>query len=517
MEGAAATVRGTAIEGGWVHYATPRGWWVLGVAVLGSAIAFLEATVTNVALPTIARDLGTGVSGLQWVLNGYLLTLAALILLGGSLGDRYGRRKLFVIGVTWFTLASAACALAPSVGVLIVARVVQGVGGALLTPASLAIIEATFAPGDRGRAIGAWSALTGIGAAAGPLLGGYLIAAVSWRAIFLINLPLGALVVVMALRRIPETRDPTVSGKLDVLGSVLAALGLGGLTFALIQGAAGMAPWAIALASVIGVGALIAFIWVERHAESPMLPLEIFRSRQFTAANVLTFVVYGALGGVFFLLVAVLQTTLGYTPLAAGAASLPITALMLALSSRAGAWAQKHGPRRPLTLGPILIAAAMLLLSRIGPGSTYLGTVLPGVIVFGLGLSATVAPITATALAAADARHSGIASGVNNAVSRTAQLVAVAVLPLLAGITGSAFNDPTAIANGFQTAMYITAGAALVGAVIAWTTISDDILEREPHDHDHEPGEHCTYCAVAGTPLRERAEVPERAPASASA
>ncbi len=513
MEAAAATVDRSAIEGGWVRYATPRGWWVLGVAVLGSAIAFLEATVTNVALPTIALDLGTGISGLQWVLNGYLLTLSALILLGGSLGDRYGRRLLFVIGVTWFTLASAACALAPSVDVLIAARVVQGVGGALLTPASLAIIEATFHPDDRGRAIGAWSAFTGVGAAVGPLLGGYLIDAVSWRAIFLINLPLGAIVVAMALRRIPESRDPTVRGRIDVLGSVLAALGLGGLTFALIQGAAGLAPWAIALASVLGAAALLAFIAVERRAESPMLPLEIFRSRQFTVANLLTFVVYGALGGVFFLLVAVLQTTLGYTPLAAGAASLPITVLMLALSSRAGAWAQHHGPRRPLTLGPILIAAGMLLMSRIGPGSTYVGTILPAVIVFGLGLAATVAPITATALAAADARHSGVASGVNNAVSRTAQLAAVAILPLLAGITGSAFSDPTAISDGFKTAMYISAGAALVGAVIAWTMISDDVLERGPkYDHDHDE-EHCTYCAVAGTPLRERAEAP--APASA--
>lgn len=501
------------VEGGWARYGTSRGWWVLGVSVLGSAIAFLEATVTNVALPTIARDLGTGVSGLQWVLNGYLLTLAALILLGGSLGDRFGRRRLFVIGVTWFTLASAACALAPNVGVLIVARVVQGVGGALLTPASLAIIEATFHPDDRGRAIGAWSAFTGIGAAVGPLLGGYLIAAVSWRAIFLINLPLGALVVVMAIRRIPETRDPTVHGRLDILGSVLAAAGLGGLTFALIQGAAGLSPWAIVLAAGLGAAALAAFIVVERRAESPMLPLEIFRSRQFTAANVLTFVVYGALGGVFFLLVAVLQTTLGYTPLAAGAASLPITVLMLVLSSRAGAWAQAHGPRRPLTLGPILIAVAMLMMSRIGPGSTYLGTILPAVIVFGLGLSATVAPITATALAAADARHSGIASGVNNAVSRTAQLAAVAILPLVAGISGSDFSDPVAMSDGFQIAMYVTAGASLVGALIAWLTISDDVLEREP-EHVHEPGEHCTYCAVAGTPLRESTE-PVAASASA--
>jgi EmrB/QacA subfamily drug resistance transporter len=501
----------TVVEGGWIRYATPRGRWVLGVAVLGSAIAFLEATVTNVALPTIARDLGTGVSGLQWVLNGYLLTLAALILLGGSLGDRYGRRLMFIVGVVWFTLASAACAAAPNVEVLIAARVVQGIGGALLTPASLAIIESTFHPNDRGRAIGAWSALTGIGAAAGPLLGGYLIDGVSWRAIFLINLPLGALVVIAALRRIPETRDPTVHGRVDVAGSLLAALGLGGLTFALIQGSAGLAPAAVAAATALGALALLAFVAVERRVESPMLPLSIFSSRQFTVANVLTFVVYGALGGVFFLLVAVLQTSLGYTPLAAGAASLPITALMLALSSRAGGWAQRIGPRKPLTLGPLLIAAGMLMMSRIGPGDTYLGTILPAVIVFGLGLSATVAPITATALAAADARHSGVASGVNNAVSRTAQLAAVAVLPVVAGISGADFQRPDAIADGFQIAMYVTAATAIAGAVIAWTMISDDVLERAAVP-EGEPDEHCTYCAVAGTPLRER---PGEAPASA--
>jgi MFS family permease len=268
-------------------------------------------------------------------------------------------------------------------------------------------------------------------------------------------------------------------------------------------------------ATALGIAALVAFIWVERNAESPMLPLEIFRSRQFSAANVLTFVVYGALGGVFFLLVAVLQTSLGYTPLAAGAASLPITALMLALSSRAGGWAQRVGPRKPLTLGPVLIAAGMLMMSQIDPGDSYLGTILPAVIVFGLGLSATVAPITATALAAADARHSGVASGVNNAVSRTAQLAAVAILPVLAGISGSDFQKPIALADGFHTAMLVTAAAAAAGAVLAWFTISDDVLARGA-EAEAEPGEHCTYCAVAGTPLRERPEAtPTEAPAAA--
>ncbi len=498
-----------------VRFGTTRGRWVLGVAVLGSAIAFLEATVTNVALPTIGRDLGTSVSGLQWVLNGYLLTLAALILLGGSLGDRYGRRLIFMIGVAWFTLASAACAAAPSVGVLIGGRVVQGIGGALLTPASLAIIEATFAPGDRGRAIGAWSALTGIGAAVGPLVGGYLIEAVSWRAIFLINLPLGALVIAAALRHVPETRDETVGGHPDLAGSALAIVGLGGLTFALIESSAGVGPAVVTAAAVIGALAMAAFVAVERRVANPMLSLSIFASRQFTAANILTFVVYGALGGVFFLLVAVLQTSLGYTPLAAGASSLPITALMLVLSSRAGAWAERRGPRLPLTIGPALIAAGMLMLVRIDPGSSYLGTVLPAVIVFGLGLSATVAPITATALAAADARHSGVASGVNNAVSRTAQLAAVAILPVAAGISGSDFQRAAALADGFHIAMLITAATALAGAVIAWMMISDDVLARG-REPEAEAAEHCTHCAVAGTPLRETREPVAASPGTAA-
>jgi EmrB/QacA subfamily drug resistance transporter len=500
----AAAIPTGAPENGPLRFATARGRWVLAVAVLGSSIAFLEATVTNVALPTIGRDLGTSVSGLEWVLNGYLLTLAALILLGGSLGDRYGRRLVFNVGVAWFTIASAACAAAPNVEVLIAGRVVQGIGGALLTPASLAIIEATFAPGDRGRAIGAWSALTGIGGAVGPLVGGYLIDAVSWRAIFLINLPLGAFVVAAALRHVPETRDVTVRGRLDLAGSALAIIGLGGVTFALIESSAGLAPAAIAAAAAVGALALAAFVAAERRAEAPMLPLSIFVSRQFTAANILTFVVYGALGGVFFLLVAVLQASLGYTPLAAGAASLPITALMLVLSSRAGAWAERRGPRLPLTIGPALIAVGMLMLARIDPGSSYVGTVLPAVIVFGLGLSATVAPITATALAAADARHSGVASGVNNAVARTAQLAAVAILPLAAGISGSDFERAIPMADGFHIAMLITAAAALGGAALAWATISNDVLAR---DAETERREHCTHCAVAGTPLRESREV----------
>ena len=416
-------------DAGRIRYDSPVGRWVLGVTVLGSGIAFLEATVVNVALPAIGADLDADVAGLQWTINGYLLTLAALILLGGSLGDRYGRRRIFNIGVVWFVGASALCAVAPSIEVLIAARIVQGIGGALLTPGSLAIIEASFHPDDRGRAIGAWSALGGVAAAVGPLVGGWLIEAVSWRAIFLINIPLGAFVVWAANRHVPETRDPTISGRLDFRGSAFASLALAGLTFGVIQAPEnGLGSPAVIGAIAVGLASAFAFVRAERRSPEPMLPLSIFDSRQFTSANLVTFVVYAALGGVFFLLVVFLQVALGYTPIAAGAASLPVTALMLVLSPRAGALAQRIGPRLPLTLGPILIAVGMLLMRRIDPGDSYLGAVLPAVVVFGLGLSLVVAPVTATVLAAADERHAGVASGVNNAVARTAGLVAVAAL-----------------------------------------------------------------------------------------
>ena len=328
--------------------------------------------MVNVALPAIGEDLGADVAGLQWTINGYLLTLASLILLGGSLGDRYGRRRIFELGVVWFTAASMLCAVAPSVGFLIFARVIQGVGGALLTPGSLALIDATFHPDDRGRAIGQWSALGGISAAIGPLVGGYLVESVTWRAIFFINIPLGLFVVWAARRHVPESRDPTVSGRLDVIGSALAAIALGGLTFALIQASGhGIGDPKVLVALVIGIAAAVAFVMVERRSAHPMLPLEIFRSRQFTSANLVTFTVYAALGGVFFLLVVFLQIGLGYSPIAAGAASLPVTVIMLALSARMGALAQRIGPRIPLTIGPFLIAAGMLLMTRIDVGDTW--------------------------------------------------------------------------------------------------------------------------------------------------
>lgn len=501
-----------------LRLSSKRGRWVLAVSILGSAVAFLEATVVNVALPEIGRDLDASVSGLQWVLNGYLLTLAGLILLGGTLGDRYGRRRVFSIGVVWFTVASALCALAPSVEVLVAARVLQGIGGALLAPGSLAIIEAVFRSEDRPRAIGAWSALGGVAAAIGPLVGGFLIDATSWRSVFLLSVPLGVFVVVAAARHVPETRDETVTGRLDLSGSVLVTLALAGGTFALVQAPTGDTVAPAVAAGAAGLAALVAFVVVERRSAHPMLPLEIFSSRQFTSANVLTFIVYAALGGVFFLLVLFLQVSLGYSPIAAGSASLPVTALMLLLSSRAGALAQRIGPRLPLTVGPLLIAVGMLLMSRIEPGDGYVEAVLPAVTVFGLGLAATVAPITATALAASDDRHAGLASGVNNAVARTAQLTAVAALPALAGLTGADFEDPLALADGFQTAMLVTAGVAAAGSVIALATIRNDVLEpagAEAAAGDGTAERQLAHCAVAGTPLRQERPAARPAPVGA--
>jgi EmrB/QacA subfamily drug resistance transporter len=502
-----------ASEASRVSFESSAGRWVLAVAVLGSGMAFLDGTVVNVALPDIGRDLGASTSALQWVLNGYLLTLASLILLGGSLGDRYGRRRVFVLGVIVFTAASLLCAIAPSSGFLVAARLFQGIGGALLTPGSLAMIEASFRPADRARAIGAWSGLGGVATAFGPLLGGYLVQAVSWRAIFLINLPLGLLVAAMATRHVPETRDPAASGRLDFRGATLVGLGLAGTTYALIEGPEKGMAGAVALAGVGGVLALVAFLLAEHASPNPMMPLGMFSSRQFSAANLVTFVVYAALGGVFFLLVAFLQISLGYSPIAAGAASLPVTLLMLLFSARAGALAQRIGARIPLTVGPLVIAAGLLLMTRIEPGDSYVSSVLPAVIVFGLGLTLVVAPVTATVLAAADARHSGIASGINNAVSRVGGLLAVAVLPLVAGLTGDAFYSPAAMTDGFHMAMLVCAGLAAAGGLLAWATISDVVLHAEPEPQGGTPERLADdyMCPVSGTPLRPAREAECRA------
>ncbi len=490
MADAAETEDGLAFE-------SPQGRWVLAAAVLGSGMAFLDGTVVNIALPEIGRDLGASTSALQWISNGYLLTLSSLILLGGSLGDRHGRRKIFSLGVALFTGASLLCAIAPSDELLIVARMLQGVGGALLTPGSLAMIEASFRPDDRSRAIGAWSGLAGVSTALGPLLGGYLIEAISWRAIFLINLPLGIFVIWLAGRHVPETRDPTATGRLDSLGALLAALGLGATTYALIQAPEAGLSASILITGVGGLATLAAFLVHEHRTPHPMMPLTMFASRQFSGANAVTFVVYAALGGVFFLLVSFLQISLGYSPIAAGAASLPVTALMLVFSARSGAFARKVGPRIPLTIGPLVIAAGLLMMLGIEPGDSYVTGIFPSIFVFGVGLTLVVAPVTATVLAAADSRQSGMASGVNNAVARVGSLLAVAVLPLVAGLTGDQFYDPVAMEDGFRVSLWVCAGLSALGGVIAWATIRTDLLG----DDEAQPERDRYSCDVAGPRL----------------
>ena len=479
-----------------VAFSSATGRWILLATVLGSGVAGLDATVVNVALPAIGDDLGGGVSGLQWTLNGYLLTLSALILLGGSLGDRYGRRRVFLVGVVWFAIASLLCGLATNVETLIAARALQGVGGALLTPGSLAIIQAGFRPEDRARAVGAWSGLGGIAYAAGPFAGGWLIDVVSWRAIFLLNLPLALVVVLVTLRHVPETADPERVPGLDVAGAVLGIVGLAAGTYALIEGPGrGIDDPTVIATAFVGVAALALFARVEATSPHPMLPLDIFRSRQFSAANAVTVTVYAALGGMLFLFVVQLQIVLGYSPLEAGAAAMPSTLLMLVLSSSAGALAERIGPRLPMTVGPLAVGLAMAMLSRIDAGSDYLTGVLPGVIVFGLALSLMVAPLTATVMAAAPARHAGVASGINNAVARTASLLAVAVLPPLAGLTGDAYTDPAAFTDGYRLAMLIAAGLAAVGGVTAFLTISNRLGGELETPHDH-------HCALDAPPLR---------------
>ncbi len=496
-----------------VRYSSPVGRWILLATVLGSGMAALDATVVNVALPAIGKTFDTQLAGLQWVMTAYLITLASLILLGGSLGDIFGRRRIFTIGTVWFCVASLLCAAAPDVGVLVAARALQGVGGALLVPGSLAIIEASFAQGDRGRAIGAWSGLGGVATAIGPLVGGWLITAVSWRLIFVLNVPFAALVL-LAVPHVPESKDPAADRRLDVVGALLAFLGLAGTTYALIEGPTAASSLAgPLLAGVLGVLALVAFVFAELRSPAPMLPMTVFRSRQFSVANVVTFVVYAALGGLLFLLVVDLQQVLGYSPLAAGAALLPITVIMLLFSARAGQLSQRIGPRLPMSLGPAIMAGGLLLMIRIVPGSTYLGTIFPAVVVLAVGLALTVAPLTTTVLAAVDDEHAGIASGVNNAVARVGSLLAVAVLPVLAGVTGDAYQEPVRFSAGFHTAVVISAGLCLSGAVAAAIGIVNPApapAPARPRPTEGAPGPSAVVlsCPLDAPNLRNRASEP---------
>ena len=458
---------GTALLG----YRTAAGRWTLFAMALGSAMVAADLTVASIALPAIGREFHAGVVQLQWVFTAYTLTLAGMLLVGGALGDRYGRRRLYLWGVGLFAAASLVCALAPGIGVLVAGRALQGAGGALLTPGSLAILEASFQPADRGRALGTWSGFTGLGAALGPSLGGWLVQAGSWRLIFLVNLPITAVAAWVAWRHVPESRDPQATGRVDLTGGVLVTVGLVGLTYGLITGLSGgwSPPSVLALAG--GAALLVTFLLWESRRPNPMLPLALFASRRFGVANAVTFIVYGAVGGVMFLLPIELQQVAGYTPLQAGTALLPLTFIMLALSGRSGALAGRIGLRPQLTVGPLVTGLGLALFHRISPGGSYLTEILPAAVVFALGVACTVAPLTTAAMTAVPAEHAGVASAVNNDVGRVANLVAVAVLPPVVGIVGSAYLDPHRFSAGFGTAAFIAAGLCAAAGLLAAATM----------------------------------------------
>ncbi|WP_329254618.1 MFS transporter [Streptomyces sp. NBC_01478] len=479
-----------------VRLASPQGKWILLTTVLGSSMAMVDSTVVNVALPRIGRDLNADLAALQWTVNAYMLTLAGLILLGGSLGDRYGRRKIFVLGVVWFAAASLLCGLAPSAGVLIAARALQGVGGALLTPGSLALIQASFHPDDRARAVGLWSGFGGVGAAIGPFLGGWLVDGPGWRWVFLINVPMALVCAPIAVRHVPESADGRTHGRFDILGAALGAIALALVTYALIEAGDGSLPVVIVTA-VAGVAAGVAFVYVEKRSADPMMPPDIFASRQFTAVNLVTLCVYAAFGGFFFLTALQLQVVAGYSALEAGTALLPTTALMLLFSARSGELAQRIGPRIPLTVGPLLCAAAMLMMLRVGPDASYLVDVVPALLVMGAGMVVLVAPLTATVLASVDTARAGLASGINNAAARAAGLIAIAALPLLAGMGSEAYRSASAFDHAFDRAMLWCAGVLVVGSVLAFATV------RRPAPDCRRP-ECLTHGSITAPPLEPR-------------
>jgi len=449
-----------------VELRTRQGRLTLTTVILGSGIAILDGTVVNIAARSIGTDLDAGLASLQWVLNGYMLSLASLILVGGALGDRLGRRRMYLLGVAGFMVTSALCAIAQSVEQLIAFRVLQGVAAALLTPGSLAIIQSGFRREDRPAAIGAWAGVSGVAAAVGPLVGGFLLEHGGWRWIFAINVPLCLLVLWLG-RYLPESCDQTErETRFDVGGAAVGVAALAALTSWLTFWRDWSAP--VVVASAVAVVALmVAFVVLERRPGA-MAPVALFASRVFSAANMMTFLVYGALGAVFFLLVLQLQVTSGYGPLAAGLATLPTTIVMLLFSSRAAVVAARTGPRVPMTFGPLVCAVGVVMMAFIGEDASYAVHVLPGMMVFSIGLTMLVSPLTAAVLDAVPDEHAGVASGINNAVARAGSLLAVAALPVLVGLTGEDYNDPVALTDGFRSGEFLCAALLAGGGIVSW-------------------------------------------------
>jgi EmrB/QacA subfamily drug resistance transporter len=454
-------------------YRSAQGRWVLAAMILGSSVAGIDSTVVAVALPAIGRNLHVGFQALQWTVTSYTLTLASLILLAGSLSDRWGRRRVFLAGLGWFTLASVLCAAAPGIGWLIAARAAQGIGGALMTPASLAIIEATFQPGDRTHAIGTWAGFTGVSAAIAPFLGGWLLQAGSWRAIFLINVPVAAVTAWATRRHVPESRDASLSGHVDWPGAAAAVAALATTTYAIIVlPTAGVVSPQFTAALVLALVSSAAFAVTEWRASHPMLPPAVFRPAQFRAANAVTFVTNGALGGFAFVFIPALEIIAGYSPVVAGSALVPVTAVTLLLSSASGRLAEHIGPRPQIVAGCLVCAVASVLAVRIGSHASYWTAVFPVAVLFGLGLASLLPPLTASAMNSAPDSQAGLASGVNNAVARVAGLLWIAALPPITGLTGAAYTHPAQFRSSFAQISWICAAAFACAAVLAATLIT---------------------------------------------
>lgn len=446
--------------------------WVLAATILGSGMTFIDGTAVNVVLPILAAQLDASQSDLQWIVEAYMLLLTSLMLVGGSLGDRYGRRRVFIIGTTLFAIASAWCGLAPGVEQLIVARAAQGAGAALLVPGSLAIISATFTERERGAAIGTWAAGTSIAAGGGPVLGGWLVELLSWRWVFLINLPLAAIVVWIAATRLPESGGEGRFGRLDWRGALLATMGLGALVFGLVRGGShSLGDPAAAGAALIGSALLVAFVLVERRldrasgsdgADAAMLPLRLFSSPTFVGANLLTVFLYGALAIAMFVLPFTLIERHGYSVVAAASALLPFVVVMFLLSRWAGQVRDRYGPRPPLVAGPLVAAAGYVLMSRVALDGDYLTAVLPAVVVMSVGMAVSVTPLTTTVMTAVADRHAGVASGINNAISRLASLLAVALAGLLSAGAFAAALDRVAFAAAGLSVLAAASAAVLI-------------------------------------------------------